>query len=109
MPTGALPQKTGTSCTACVRVIRGQRNRRGRDGFSAEAACPLGYTAILACKHPGRYHTFPVCARDACPHRAGINTDDPVAMADFYSVTLETYLHGQEWAQKNLATLNTRV
>jgi uncharacterized protein YjbI with pentapeptide repeats len=34
---------------------------------------------------------------------AGKNPDDAQAMADWYSVSLETYLNGQRWAQDNLS------
>jgi hypothetical protein len=35
----------------------------------------------------------------------GVNPKDPVAMADWYSVSLEEYLAGHEWARENLADL----
>ena len=34
-----------------------------------------------------------------------VNTDDPKAMANFYSVHPEEYLAGQEWAREHLADL----
>ena len=36
-----------------------------------------------------------------------MDTDDPVAMAGFYGVSLEKYQHGQEWARKNLPQLRS--
>jgi hypothetical protein len=34
-----------------------------------------------------------------------VNPDDPTAMAEFYGVSLEAYLAGQEWARENLPRL----
>ena len=38
----------------------------------------------------------------------GVDTEDSEAMADFYEVSLEAYLEGQEWTRDNLEELQAR-
>lgn len=55
-------------------------------------------------RYDGRLN-LPGDLKDA--REAGIATDDPDAMAEFYDVSLEDYLEGQQWAQKNLPSLRS--
>jgi len=41
--------------------------------------------------------------------RQNVNGNDMEAMADFYGVSLEDYMHGQEWARENLPKLRAEA